>query len=328
MMNLTILPKSFWGYALESAARILNMVPTKKVERTPYEIWHGKAPKLSYLRVWGCEALIKRDTPDKLDPRFIKCIFVGYPKETMGYYFYNPLENKIFVALNVEFFENSLTLQEASGSHGLLEASGSDVHLKSSRAQKEQSLFIVIGKQDRRKERTKAEKDLKLVKLFSRMAKIENQNCEYPDFNLQGLGGETGTETWVELGGFGDEMVALGVDLGVEIEVKVASEEKDMALGPTQGDKQEIVYRDIKSANILLGENLDASIGDFGLYKFLSMNEKHKGKAGTPVYMDPQYAKEVLSDGTELWMRLPAVVPRLHKAVNRNGRISYIHYTK
>ncbi|GKB60741.1 zinc finger, CCHC-type containing protein [Tanacetum coccineum] len=50
MMNLTTLPKSFWGYALESAVRILNMVPTKKVERTPYEIWHG-APKLSYLWV-------------------------------------------------------------------------------------------------------------------------------------------------------------------------------------------------------------------------------------------------------------------------------------
>ncbi|GJV42199.1 retrotransposon protein, putative, ty1-copia subclass [Tanacetum coccineum] len=107
-------------------ARILNMVLTKKVERTPYEIWHGKAPKLSYLRVWGCEALVKRDTPDKLDPRSIKCIFVGYPKETMGYYFYYPLENKIFVARNAEFFENSLMVQEASGSHGLLESSGSD----------------------------------------------------------------------------------------------------------------------------------------------------------------------------------------------------------
>ncbi|GJY62007.1 retrotransposon protein, putative, ty1-copia subclass, partial [Tanacetum coccineum] len=30
MMNLTTLPKSFWGYALKSAACILNMVPTKK----------------------------------------------------------------------------------------------------------------------------------------------------------------------------------------------------------------------------------------------------------------------------------------------------------
>ncbi|GJU68951.1 retrotransposon protein, putative, ty1-copia subclass [Tanacetum coccineum] len=77
MMNLTTLLKSFWGYALETAARILNMVPTKEVDRTPYEIWHGKAPKLSYLKVWGCEALVKLDTPDKLDSRFIKCIFVG-----------------------------------------------------------------------------------------------------------------------------------------------------------------------------------------------------------------------------------------------------------
>ncbi|GKA24515.1 retrotransposon protein, putative, ty1-copia subclass [Tanacetum coccineum] len=50
MMNLTTQPKSFWGYSLESVGRILNMVPTKKVERTPYEIWHEKAPKLSYLR--------------------------------------------------------------------------------------------------------------------------------------------------------------------------------------------------------------------------------------------------------------------------------------
>ncbi|GJZ35481.1 hypothetical protein Tco_0581298 [Tanacetum coccineum] len=40
---------SFWDYALESAVRILNMVPTKKVDKTPYEIWHGKVPNMSYL---------------------------------------------------------------------------------------------------------------------------------------------------------------------------------------------------------------------------------------------------------------------------------------
>ncbi|GJZ42062.1 retrotransposon protein, putative, ty1-copia subclass [Tanacetum coccineum] len=119
MMSQTTLPKSFWDYALETAARILNMVPTKKVEKTPYEVWHGQAPKLSYLKVWGCEALVKRDTltkPNKLEPRSIKCIFIGYPKETMGYSFYYPPENKVLVARNVEFLENSLITQEASGS--------------------------------------------------------------------------------------------------------------------------------------------------------------------------------------------------------------------
>nr|GEU76814.1 hypothetical protein [Tanacetum cinerariifolium] len=85
---------SFWDYALETAASILNMVPTKK-------------------------ALVKRHTltkPDKLEPRFIKCIFIGYPKETMGYSFYYPPENKVLVARNAEFLKNSLITQEASGS--------------------------------------------------------------------------------------------------------------------------------------------------------------------------------------------------------------------
>ncbi|GJR03261.1 hypothetical protein Tco_0526245 [Tanacetum coccineum] len=50
MMNLTTLPLSFWDYTLESVACILNMVPTKKVDKTPYELWFGKVPNLSYLK--------------------------------------------------------------------------------------------------------------------------------------------------------------------------------------------------------------------------------------------------------------------------------------
>ncbi|GJT19193.1 retrotransposon protein, putative, ty1-copia subclass [Tanacetum coccineum] len=114
MMNLTTLPISFWDYALESATRILNMVSTKKVDKTPYEMWYGNVPNLSYLKVWGCEALVKRDMPDKLEQRSVKCIFIGYPKETMGYYFYFPPENKIVVARYAEFFEKRLINQEIS----------------------------------------------------------------------------------------------------------------------------------------------------------------------------------------------------------------------
>ncbi|KAJ9565695.1 hypothetical protein OSB04_001661 [Centaurea solstitialis] len=56
MMSRTALPISFWGYALETAARVLNLVPTKKVSKTPSEIWSGEVPSLAYLKVWGCEA--------------------------------------------------------------------------------------------------------------------------------------------------------------------------------------------------------------------------------------------------------------------------------
>ncbi|GJR40537.1 retrotransposon protein, putative, ty1-copia subclass [Tanacetum coccineum] len=44
---------------------------------------HGKPPKLSCLRIWRCEALMKRDMLDKLDSRSIKCFFVGCPQETI-----------------------------------------------------------------------------------------------------------------------------------------------------------------------------------------------------------------------------------------------------
>ncbi|GJU59121.1 hypothetical protein Tco_1236887 [Tanacetum coccineum] len=63
----------------------------------------------------GCEALVKRDTPDKLQQRSVKCIFIGYPKETMGYYFYFLPENKIVVARYAAFFEKNLITQEVSG---------------------------------------------------------------------------------------------------------------------------------------------------------------------------------------------------------------------
>nr|GEW79237.1 hypothetical protein [Tanacetum cinerariifolium] len=97
------------------------MVPTKKVDKTPYELWFGKVPNLSYLKVWGCEALVKWDMPEKLQQRSVKCIFIGYPKETMGCYFYFPPKNKIVVARYAKFFEKNLLSQEVSGRAGDLE---------------------------------------------------------------------------------------------------------------------------------------------------------------------------------------------------------------
>ena len=69
MMSLTDLPLSFWGYALETVAFMLNRAPSKSVETTPYELWFGKKPKLSFLKVWGSDAYVKKLQPDKLEPK-------------------------------------------------------------------------------------------------------------------------------------------------------------------------------------------------------------------------------------------------------------------
>ena len=82
---------NFWGDALETAAFTLNRAPSKSVETTPYELWFGKKAKLSFLKVWGCDAYVKRLQPDKLESKAEKCVFKSYPKETVGYTFYlNP----------------------------------------------------------------------------------------------------------------------------------------------------------------------------------------------------------------------------------------------
>ena len=60
MMSLTDLPLSFWGYALEAAAFTLNRAPSKSVETTPYELWFGNKPKLSFLKVLGGDAYVKK----------------------------------------------------------------------------------------------------------------------------------------------------------------------------------------------------------------------------------------------------------------------------
>ena len=116
MMSRATLPISFWGYALETAAHILNLVPTKKVTKTPHEMWTGDPPKLAHLKVWGCEVYVRRDTQDKLEPRAEKCLFIGYPYKSFGYIFYKPKENKVFVARRGFFLEREFISKEDSGS--------------------------------------------------------------------------------------------------------------------------------------------------------------------------------------------------------------------
>ena len=60
MMSLIGLPLSFWGYALEIVAFTFNRAPSKTVETTPYELWFSSKPKLSFLKVWSCDAYMKK----------------------------------------------------------------------------------------------------------------------------------------------------------------------------------------------------------------------------------------------------------------------------
>ena len=53
--------------------------------------------------------------PDKLEPKWEKCVFIGYPKETIGYTFYHRSGGKPLVAKNGSFLKKEFLTKEVSG---------------------------------------------------------------------------------------------------------------------------------------------------------------------------------------------------------------------
>ncbi|KAL8512015.1 hypothetical protein ACS0TY_018465 [Phlomoides rotata] len=98
MMSYSDLPKSFWGYALETTAYIINLVPSKSVPKTPSELWTGRKPSLRHMRIWGCPTYVLDKEADKLEPCSELRLFVGYPKGTKRRLFYSPKDQLIVVS--------------------------------------------------------------------------------------------------------------------------------------------------------------------------------------------------------------------------------------
>ncbi|GJY39118.1 zinc finger, CCHC-type containing protein [Tanacetum coccineum] len=65
-------------------------VPNKRNKTTPYELWYKKRPNLSFLRVWGCRAVVRLSDPKRktLGEKGIDCIFIGYDEPSKAYRFY------------------------------------------------------------------------------------------------------------------------------------------------------------------------------------------------------------------------------------------------
>ena len=93
MMNAMLLssglPQNMWGEAILSSNYLLNKVPRKKEDKTPYELWKGRIPSYKYLRVWGCLAKVAVPTPKKMKigPKMVDCIFIGYAHNSNAYRF-------------------------------------------------------------------------------------------------------------------------------------------------------------------------------------------------------------------------------------------------
>ena len=97
------LPASFWSEALFTFLYVGNRSPTSSLpsKHTPYELWFGKKPDLSHLKVFGCRAYVhvqKDKRGGKLGWHMMPCIFIGYPDDFKGWRFWDPAARKVIVS--------------------------------------------------------------------------------------------------------------------------------------------------------------------------------------------------------------------------------------
>jgi len=108
MLSGAHLDYSYWGEAVMTAVYLRNRCPSKALNRvTPFEAWTSEKPSLTHLRVFGCNAYahIPHQRRTKLDPKAIKCVFVGYSLESKAYRLYDPINRQIIISRDVIFFE-------------------------------------------------------------------------------------------------------------------------------------------------------------------------------------------------------------------------------
>src|SRR5438876_11451373 len=77
------------GEDILTSCHVLNRVPNKNKEKTPYLEWVGRKPSLSYLRTWGCleKINIAISKKRKLEPKTVDCVFLGYAQRSIAYRF-------------------------------------------------------------------------------------------------------------------------------------------------------------------------------------------------------------------------------------------------
>lgn len=88
------------SYACHFSYKVLNM-------KTPYELLFGHPPSYTTLKSFGCLCYVSTHflQRSKLDPRSLKCAFLGYTFDKKGYKVLDLNSKKILTSRDVVFHE-------------------------------------------------------------------------------------------------------------------------------------------------------------------------------------------------------------------------------
>ncbi|MCO5587362.1 hypothetical protein L7F22_041311 [Adiantum nelumboides] len=109
MMIEMNMPLTYWAEAVHTAVHIMNRTPTTAIhEISPYERLYGIKPTVSYMKIFGsvCYVHVPNEARKKMEPKAVKCIFLGYPVEKKSYKCYDPTTRQVYVSRDVRFCEH------------------------------------------------------------------------------------------------------------------------------------------------------------------------------------------------------------------------------
>ncbi|GJW96018.1 putative ribonuclease H-like domain-containing protein [Tanacetum coccineum] len=103
------LPTTFWAEAVSTACYVQNRVlVVKPHNKTPYELFRGLKPALSFMRPFGCHVTILNtlDNLGKFDGKSNEGVFVGYSLSSKAFRVYNTRTKRVEENLHIRFLEN------------------------------------------------------------------------------------------------------------------------------------------------------------------------------------------------------------------------------
>ncbi|CAI7797876.1 unnamed protein product [Closterium sp. NIES-53] len=100
-------PHFLWPFAVRYAAHQLNLWPRVSLpETSPTQRWTGEVGDASVFWVWGSRAFVRDTSTDKISPRAIPCVFLGFLPDAPGGLFYHPTSCSVFPSQDVPFDES------------------------------------------------------------------------------------------------------------------------------------------------------------------------------------------------------------------------------
>ncbi|GJY31121.1 retrovirus-related pol polyprotein from transposon TNT 1-94 [Tanacetum coccineum] len=103
------LPTTFWAEAVNTACYVQNRVlVVKPHNKTPYELFHGRTPTLSFMRPFGCPVTILNtiDHLGKFDGKADEGFFVGYSLNSKAFRVFNSRTRIVEENLHIRFSES------------------------------------------------------------------------------------------------------------------------------------------------------------------------------------------------------------------------------